>query len=120
MAVDLAIQAGHVANLGVVYALAPQARSRVTTVYMTTVFAGGAVGSLSAATTYAAMGWGGVASFCSLLALAALVGCATQLPSWPTDARRAVPRGRRLTMDEADAPATPTRVTGAVACDRSA
>ena len=80
VAVDLAIQAGHVANLGVVYALAPHARSRVTTVYMTTVFAGGAVGSLSAATTYGAMGWGGVAAFCALLALAALVGCATQLP----------------------------------------
>ena len=96
---DLAIQAGHVANLGVVYAVAPDARSRATTVYMTTVFAGGALGSLFAATTYGWFGWGGVAALSALLAAAALVGCASQLPVLvATVAGRAVPRGRRLTM----------------------
>lgn len=77
--VDLAIQAGHVANLGVVYAVAPQARSRATTVYMTTVFLGGAGGSLAAATTYGVFGWGGVVAVSVLLAACALVAWASRL-----------------------------------------
>ena len=57
---DLAVQAGHVTSLGVVYKLVlPDARSRATTVYMTTVFVGGAAGSLAAAAAYGARGWPG-------------------------------------------------------------
>jgi cyanate permease len=78
--VDLAIQAGHVANLGVVYAVAPEARSRATTVYMTAVFLGGAAGSLAAATTYGVFGWGGAVSVSSLLAACAFVGWLSRLP----------------------------------------
>lgn len=69
---DLAIQSGHVASLGVVYRLAPQARSRATTVHMTTVFLGGAFGSAVAATAYGAVGWLGVAATCAALAACAL------------------------------------------------
>ena len=69
---DLAIQSGHVASLGVVYRLAPQARSRATTVYMTTVFAGGATGSLLSAAAYGARGWSGVCAVSAVFAVGAL------------------------------------------------
>ena len=70
--VDLAIQSGHVASIGAIYRLAPHARSRATTVYMTTVFAGGAVGSLLGAQAYDRAGWGGVSAVAALFAALAL------------------------------------------------
>src|SRR3546814_249279 len=42
---DLALQGVHVSNQNVIYALVPEARSRVNSVYMTTYFVGAAVGS---------------------------------------------------------------------------
>jgi predicted MFS family arabinose efflux permease len=78
--VDLAVQAGHLANLGVVYAVAPQARSGVTTVYMTAVFVGGSAGSLAAAQAYGAFGWTAVAAVCAALAAVALVTWLVRLP----------------------------------------
>ena len=78
--VDVSVQAGHMANLGVVYAVAGEARSRATTVYMTCVFAGGAAGSLAAATAYGAGGWTAVAGVCAVLGGAALVVWAVRLP----------------------------------------
>jgi predicted MFS family arabinose efflux permease len=70
--VDLAIQSGHVASIGVIYRLAPHARSRATTVYMTTVFAGGAGGSLLAAQAYGRAGWDGVSTVAAVFAALAL------------------------------------------------
>jgi predicted MFS family arabinose efflux permease len=78
--VDLAVQAGHMANLGVVYAVAPQARSGVTTVYMTAVFAGGVAGSFAAAQAYAAAGWPAVGATCAALASVALGPWLLRLP----------------------------------------
>lgn len=69
---DLALNAGHVTSLGAIYGLVPHARSRATTVYMTTVFLGGATGSLLSAQLYAAAGWGGVSALCAVAAAAAL------------------------------------------------
>ena len=78
--VDLAVQAGHMANLGVVYAAAPHARSGVTTVYMTAVFLGGAGGSFAASQAYAAAGWPAVAAACAALAGVAFVTWLVRLP----------------------------------------
>jgi predicted MFS family arabinose efflux permease len=50
-------QALHVTNQSEIYALDPTARSRITTAYMTSFFAGGTAGSALAATAYAASGW---------------------------------------------------------------
>lgn len=58
---DFALQAGHIVNQNVVYALETNARSRLNTAYMTSYFVGGAVGSGLSAVTYAAHGWPGVA-----------------------------------------------------------
>ena len=72
VAMDLAVQSGHVASLGVVYRTAPDARSGATTVYMTSVFAGGAIGSVLAATAYGAAGWSGVSAVAAVFAAGAL------------------------------------------------
>ncbi|HEX3513387.1 MAG TPA: MFS transporter [Trebonia sp.] len=56
---DACVQGAHVINQSVIYDLLPQARSRLTTVYVTTMFAGGAVGSAVAAQAYDQWGWTG-------------------------------------------------------------
>jgi predicted MFS family arabinose efflux permease len=57
---DLGVQAGHVANQTRIYALVPEARSRLNTVYMVTYFLGGALGSALGAWGWAQWGWNGV------------------------------------------------------------
>ena len=54
---DACAQATHVINQSVIYDLLPEARSRLTTVYMTTYFIGGAVGSAAGSQAYAHGGW---------------------------------------------------------------
>jgi predicted MFS family arabinose efflux permease len=58
---DLGIQGAQITNQSVIYALAPDARSRVTTAYMTTVFASAAISSALASAIYDTDGWSGVA-----------------------------------------------------------
>ncbi len=57
---DLGVQAGHVANQTRIYALIPEARSRLNTVYMVTYFLGGALGSALGAYGWSRWGWHGV------------------------------------------------------------
>ena len=56
---DACVQAAHVANQSVIYGLRPEARSRLTTVYITTMFLGGAAGSVAGARAYQNAGWTG-------------------------------------------------------------
>jgi predicted MFS family arabinose efflux permease len=56
---DACVQGSHVINQSVIYDLLPQARSRLTTVYVTTMFAGGAIGSAVGAQAYEHWGWTG-------------------------------------------------------------
>jgi len=53
---DIGVQGLHITNQGVIYRGNPTARSRVTTVYLTSYFIGGALGSTLASASY---GWGG-------------------------------------------------------------
>lgn len=57
---DLGVQAGHVANQTRIYALVPEARSRLNTVYMVSYFLGGALGSALGAYGWSRAGWTGV------------------------------------------------------------
>lgn len=57
---DLGVQAGHVANQTRIYAILPEARSRLNTVYMVTYFLGGALGSAMGAFGWSHSGWSGV------------------------------------------------------------
>ena len=59
LVMDACVQGVHVTNQSVIYDLLPEARSRITTVYITTMFAGGAIGSAVGAQAYAHWGWPG-------------------------------------------------------------
>jgi len=75
---DACVQASHVINQSVIYDLLPQARSRLTTVYITTMFAGGALGSAAGAQAYARWGWTGatlVAAAFPVLGLLCWLAC---------------------------------------------
>ena len=69
---DFGTQAAQVANQTRVYALRPEARSRMNTVYMVSYFVGGAAGSILGATAWAHWRWPGVCGVGALLVLAAL------------------------------------------------
>ena len=58
---DLGVQGTQILNQSIIYGLRPQARSRLTTAYMTCFFIGGAVGSAVAAAAFTHFGWTGVA-----------------------------------------------------------
>ena len=54
---DFAVQGLHITNQSLIYRLRPEARSRITSAYMSLYFVGGVVGSVSASAAYSAGGW---------------------------------------------------------------
>ena len=58
---DLGVQGTQILNQSTIYTLRPEARSRLTTAYMTCFFIGGAVGSAVTAVSFNHFGWTGVA-----------------------------------------------------------
>jgi predicted MFS family arabinose efflux permease len=68
---DLGVQAGHVANQTRIYALVPEARSRLNTVYMVTFFLGGSLGSALGAYGWTHWRWNGVCAAGAVQLLAA-------------------------------------------------
>jgi predicted MFS family arabinose efflux permease len=70
---DLGAQGLHISNQSAIYALRPEARSRLTTAYMVSYFLGGAVLSALTASLYASGGWGGVCLLGAVTAGLALV-----------------------------------------------
>lgn len=69
---DVGVQAAQISNQSRIYALRPEARSRVNTVYMVCYFIGGATGSAVGAVTWHAFGW--VGACLAGLAFTALAG----------------------------------------------
>ncbi|MBU9217199.1 MFS transporter [Burkholderia gladioli] len=57
---DVGVQAAQISNQSRIYALKPEARSRVNTVYMVCYFIGGAIGSSAGVEAWHAGGWLGV------------------------------------------------------------
>ena len=74
---DLAVQSHQVMSQQVIYALRPNARARINTVYMSTVFVGGAICSAVTGAVHDAYGWSGVMGFAAVLPALALVLWAT-------------------------------------------
>ncbi len=78
---DFAVQSNHVLSVRDVYALRPEARARINSVYMTSIFAGGAASSAVTGIVEQHWGWNGVTLFATaLVALAGLL--------WLADLRR--------------------------------
>jgi MFS family permease len=71
---DLGVQGLHISNQSAIYALRPEARSRLTTAYMVAYFLGGAALSAISSALYGADGWGGICVLGAATALLALVG----------------------------------------------
>jgi predicted MFS family arabinose efflux permease len=78
---DLAVQGHQVLGQREIYAVAPDARSRVNAVYMTTMFIGGATCSGLTGWIHSSWGWSGVTLFCTALQVVALA-------VWLLDGRR--------------------------------
>ncbi len=77
---DLGIQGAQITNQSVIYTLAPSARSRVTTAYMTAAFASAAISSAAASAVYEAGGWPALSALGGGLALAGVgIWCSEQL-----------------------------------------
>lgn len=77
---DLGVQGLHISNQSEVYRLRPEARSRLTTVYLTSYFVGGALGSGAASLAWARGGWPAV---CLVGALFGLGTCGLWLSRGP-------------------------------------
>ena len=72
MLLDIGVQATQVTNIAVIYTLDEKANSRINTVYMTSYFIGGALGSYIAIQFYQLGGWGLSTTFMAVLALVAI------------------------------------------------
>ncbi len=59
---DFGVQGAQITNQSIIYTLAPSARSRLTTAYMTSVFASAAICSALASSIYDAGGWSAVSA----------------------------------------------------------
>jgi predicted MFS family arabinose efflux permease len=70
---DLGVQGIHISNQSAIYALRPEARSRLTTAYMVAYFLGGAALSAITSSLYGSEGWGGVCMLGGATALLAVV-----------------------------------------------
>ena len=57
---DMGVQATHVSNQSIIFALKPEARNRINTVYMVTYFIGGSVGTFFATQLWKNYQWNGV------------------------------------------------------------
>lgn len=89
--VDGALQALHISNQNVIYALASEARSRINAVYMTTYFVGASIGSALGSWAWLHHGWNGTSLMGGILGLISL-----SMVLW--DRRLLTAQTRRLTL----------------------
>ncbi len=57
---DMGVQATHISNQSIIFALRPEARNRINTIYMVTYFIGGSLGTFAATLLWKNYQWNGV------------------------------------------------------------
>ena len=85
---DLAVQAVHVTNQSIIFAIYPDARSRLVGGYMCIYSAGSAIGAIASTTAFAYSGWRGVSLLGAGFSAAALI--VWVMSSWRGTAHHAV------------------------------
>ncbi|HJP63918.1 MAG TPA: MFS transporter [Mucilaginibacter sp.] len=70
---DMGVQATHISNQSLIYALKPEARNRINTVYMVTYFIGGSVGTYLTSLAWSYYKWTGVCIVGMLLSGMAII-----------------------------------------------
>jgi len=70
---DLGVQATHISNQSIIFALNAEARNRINTIYMVTYFIGGAIGAYIASQVWSAYQWTGVSVIGIILSSIALI-----------------------------------------------
>lgn len=86
---DVGVQAVHITNQSEIYRVRPEATSRMNSVYMTSFFTGGAVGSALSAYLYGIAGWTGVSvAGAAFGAGAVLLSVAVRATRWTEPPRR--------------------------------
>jgi predicted MFS family arabinose efflux permease len=93
---DAGIQGSHINNQDAINRVRPEARSRMTTAYMVSFFAGGVLGSMLSATLYAAAGWDATCALGASFALLALVVARRPRGASSEPARAPQPRAREV------------------------
>ena len=69
---DMGVQATHISNQSIIFALNPQARNRINTVYMVSYFIGGAFGTFLVTQLWKTYQWNGVCAVGLLLSTTTL------------------------------------------------
>ena len=70
---DMGVQATHISNQAIIFALDPSARNRINTVYMVAYFVGGAAGTFLATRIWGTYQWAGICTLGIALSVIALV-----------------------------------------------
>lgn len=70
---DMGVQATHISNQSIIFALNAEARNRINTIYMVSYFIGGAIGTLLVSSLWSSYHWLGVCVTGIILSLIALV-----------------------------------------------
>jgi predicted MFS family arabinose efflux permease len=70
---DMGVQATHISNQAIIYALNPEARNRINTIYMVTYFIGGSIGTWLASQAWSHYQWDGVCTLGISLSLIAII-----------------------------------------------
>jgi len=87
LVMDVGVQAAHISNQSRIFARRPEARNRMNTVYMTTYFVGGSLGSALGTWAWTQFGWPGVCATGAGFALVAWIEFVLTRPRSPAPRR---------------------------------
>jgi predicted MFS family arabinose efflux permease len=70
---DMGVQATHISNQSIIFALRPEARNRINTIYMVTYFLGGSAGTFFASQLWKNYKWNGVCAIGVIISIITLI-----------------------------------------------